>query len=169
MDPRVVPLAEIFRLNTRLLHHCLDGLTEAQGRARPIAAGNSASFIAAHVADTRFAIAAWLGAPLANPLAPALADARGIDDVRELPPLAVILAAWDAASVVIEARLAALSTEALDGPAPQRFPAGGPTLLGGLAFLAQHDSYHVGQLALLRKAAGLPAMRYTAPPPFAAG
>jgi hypothetical protein len=37
---------------------------------------------------------------------------------------------------------------------------GDRTLLGALAFLAQHESYHVGQLALLRKYAGLPAMRY---------
>ena len=169
MDPRLAPLAEIFRLNTRLLHNCLDGLTEAQARARPVADANSAAFVAAHVADSRFAIAAWLGVSLANPLSAALAGARGIDEVRELPALAEILAAWDAASRTIEARLAALTPAELDAPAPQRFPAGGPTLLGALAFLAQHDSYHVGQLALLRKAAGLPAMRYAERPAPAAG
>ncbi|HEX7240446.1 MAG TPA: DinB family protein [Longimicrobiaceae bacterium] len=163
------PLAEIYRLNTRLLHNCLDGLTEEQGQARPVAAANSAAFVAAHLADTRFAIAAWLGAPRANPLAAALADARGIDDVRDLPTLAEIRAAWDAASRVVEERLAALTASELDAPAPERFPAGGPTLLGALAFLAQHDSYHVGQLALLRKAAGLPAMRYAERPSGNAG
>ena len=34
------------------------------------------------------------------------------------------------------------------------------TRLGALTFLVQHDSYHIGQLALLRKPAGLPAMSY---------
>jgi uncharacterized damage-inducible protein DinB len=29
-----------------------------------------------------------------------------------------------------------------------------------LAFFVQHDSYHIGQLALLRKHVGLPAMQY---------
>ena len=33
-------------------------------------------------------------------------------------------------------------------------------VLGAVAFLLQHDSYHVGQLALLRKHFGLGAMRY---------
>ena len=165
MDPRARPIADIFRLNTRLLHNCLDGLTEEQARARPVADANSAAFIAAHVADTRFAIAAWLGADVANPLAASLADARSIDEVIELPALTEIRAAWDAASAAIEARLTTLTEAELDAPAPQRFPAGEPTLLGALAFLAQHDSYHVGQLALLRKAAGLPAMRYAAPTP----
>ena len=162
MDPRVVPLAEIYRLNTRLFHNCLIDVTEQQAGVRPTAATNSIAFIAAHVADTRFAIAGWLGAPLANPLADALGDARTIDDVRALPTLLEIRAAWDRASETIAARLTAMTATELDGPSPERFPAGGPTLLGALAFLAQHDSYHVGQLALLRKHAGLPAMRYSA-------
>jgi uncharacterized damage-inducible protein DinB len=167
MDPRVAPLAEIFRLNTWLFHNCLAGMSAAQAEARLDDRTNSAAFIAAHVADTRFATAAWLGAPLENPLAAALEGARGITDVATLPPLDVIVRAWDDASATIAARLEELPEEALDGPSPQRFPGASPSLLGALAFLAQHDSYHVGQLALLRKAAGLPAMRYAEPRPGA--
>lgn len=163
MDPRVAPLAEIFRLNGWLFHNCLAGMSTAQAEARFDERTNSAAFVAAHVADTRFAIAAWLGASLVNPLAPALVNARGIADVTTLPSLAVIARAWDEASAAIMSRLAYLPAEVLDGPSPERFPGASPTLLGALAFLAQHDSYHVGQLALLRKAAGLPAMRYAEP------
>jgi hypothetical protein len=75
-----------------------------------------------------------------------------------------VSATWDAASEAIADRLAAASAAELDRPAPHRFPVGGATLLGALGFLAQHDSYHVGQLALLRKLAGLPGMKYAAPP-----
>ena len=160
MDPRLFPIAEIYRLNTRLFHNCLDGLPDAQARARPSGTTNSAAFVAAHVTDTRFSIAAWLGRPLENPLAQALEGASGIDDVGALPALEVIRLAWDEASGVIAARLDELTDAELSAPSPARFPTGGPTLLGALAFLAQHDSYHVGQLALLRKFAGLPAMRY---------
>ena len=32
-----------------------------------------------------------------------------------------------------------------------------------LTFMVQHDSYHLGQLSLLRKLAGLPGMSYTDP------
>ena len=35
------------------------------------------------------------------------------------------------------------------------------TTLGMLTFLVQHDSYHIGQLSLLRKYAGMPAMQYS--------
>lgn len=160
MDPRVFPVAEIFRLNTWLFHNCLEGLTEAQGRARPDAGTNSAAFVAAHVCESRVAIAGWLGATVENPWAAALKDAKGIDDVAELPALADVRATWDAASAAIAARLEAATAEQLDAPGPHRFPVGGATLLGALAFLAQHDSYHVGQLALLRRQQGLPAMSY---------
>ena len=59
--------------------------------------------------------------------------------------------------------LAALETvdaATLKGPPPFRFSIADATLLGGIAFLTQHDSYHIGQLALLRKHWGLGAMSY---------
>jgi hypothetical protein len=43
---------------------------------------------------------------------------------------------------------------------PFPLPISDPTALSLLTFFVQHDSYHVGQLALLRKHAGLPAMQY---------
>lgn len=130
MDPRVFPLAEIYRLNTWLFHNCLAGFSDEQGQLRPSEATNNAAFIAAHVADTRFTIAAWLGAELENPLAAALKEAKGIADVATLPSLTETRAAWDSASTTIAARLEALTAAELDGPSPARFPAGGATLLG---------------------------------------
>ena len=35
------------------------------------------------------------------------------------------------------------------------------SVLGLFGFMVQHDSYHLGQLSLLRKYAGLPAMSYS--------
>jgi uncharacterized damage-inducible protein DinB len=35
-----------------------------------------------------------------------------------------------------------------------------PSRLGMIAFLTQHDSYHLGQLAFLRRQLGRPAMAY---------
>jgi hypothetical protein len=42
-----------------------------------------------------------------------------------------------------------------------RFPLGDSTELGLMAFLVQHDSYHIGQLGFLRRQLGKPAMAYT--------
>ena len=65
-----------------------------------------------------------------------------------------------AVSSAIDARLEEITAEELSAPSERGFPGVERTRLGVLTFLVQHDSYHVGQLALLRKPAGLPAMSY---------
>ena len=57
----------------------------------------------------------------------------------------------------LAATLAGAPAELLNESSPQRFPIADSTRLGAIAFLAQHESYHVGQLALLaRQANGSP-------------
>jgi uncharacterized damage-inducible protein DinB len=160
MDARVVALAEVLRLNTKLFRNCLDGLTDEQAAVRPSPGTNSAAFIAAHLADSRYMILKVIGDARPSPLGSYLKGAKGIDDVKQCPPLAETLAAWTAASHAIRDRLAALTADELDASLTTRLPAV-QTVLGVLAFLVQHDSYHIGQLSLLRKYVGLPAMAYT--------
>jgi uncharacterized damage-inducible protein DinB len=160
MDPRVAPLADILRLNTRLFRNCLDGLTEETAALRPSAQTNSAAFVAAHVADARFLILRVVGQDRRSPLAARLGGARTIADVKQMPSLAEIREAWTAGSHALRDALEGLAPAALDGPSAAAFPPA-QTMLGALTFLVQHDSYHIGQLALLRKHAGLPAMQYT--------
>lgn len=57
--------------------------------------------------------------------------------------------------------LPALAAEELSEPNVHRFPMGDSTCLSFIAFLTQHDSYHVGQAAFLRRQIGKPAMVYT--------
>ena len=164
MDPRVQPLAAILRLNTRLLVNCLDGLSEEDARGAPVPGVNSAAFVAAHLVDARHGLLALLGRPQQNPLAAALANARGMADVEVLPRLGELVSAWRSVGLALDACLADLEPSALDEPAPRSFPIDDRSMLGVVAFLAQHDSHHVGQVALLRRALGYPAMRYSAPP-----
>jgi uncharacterized damage-inducible protein DinB len=161
MHPGVAPLAAIFELNTDLLLNCLDGLTDEEVQQRVHGAGNSLAFLIAHLTDTRHFIAARLKRPLPNPLTPLLADAKGIDDIRGWPPTDELRAAWLAISRHLAAVLPQLSEEELSVPNMHRFPLGDSTRLGFLTFLAQHDSYHVGQAGFVRRQIGKPAMAYT--------
>ena len=160
MDTSIRPLAAILRLNQRLMINCLDGLDDEAAQRRHASGVNSASFSAAHVTDSRFFILRTLGGSLDNPLSASLDKAKSIDDITEWPALNTIRAAWNAASGAIDARLEALTAEELAAPSERGFPGVERTRLGVLTFLVQHDTYHIGQLALLRKAAGLPAMSY---------
>ena len=162
MDPRVVPLTDILRLNTKLFRNCLEGVTDEQAAMRPSASTNSATFVAAHVAEARFYILKILGAEQSSPLATYLEGVRGIDDWKKSPSLAEIQRAWTTASHALRDRLDRMTAAELDAPiaCPFPLPISNPTPLSLLTFFVQHDSYHIGQLALLRKHAGLPAMQY---------
>jgi uncharacterized damage-inducible protein DinB len=160
MDTSIRPLAAILRLNQRLMINCLDGLDDEAAQRRHASGVNSASFIAAHVTDSRFFILRTLGGLLDNPLSASLDKAKSIDDITDWPTLDIIRAAWNAVSTAIDERLEALTGEELAAPSERGFPGVERTRLGVLTFLVQHDTYHIGQLALLRKPAGLPPMSY---------
>ncbi|HKU61851.1 MAG TPA: DinB family protein [Gemmatimonadales bacterium] len=160
MDLRVAPLAAIFELNTDLLLNCLDGLSQDEAQRRLDGGGNSIIFLAAHLADTRHFLLGRLGHPLANPLSRYLADARRIEDIGEWPTLEELRRGWLGVSGQLAEVLAELESGALDRTGTHRFPVGDSSPLGMLAFLAQHDSYHVGQAAFIRRQLGKPAMTY---------
>jgi uncharacterized damage-inducible protein DinB len=161
MEAVVAPLAGILELNTDLLLNCLKDVSDAEARQRLAAGGNSLLFLAAHLTDSRHFLAARLDRPLHNPVAPFLEKARGIADVTAWPPVADVRAAWQAVSAHLLAALDALTAGELATPDAHRFPVSDTSRLGMIAFLAQHDSYHIGQLAFLRRQLGRPPMAYT--------
>jgi uncharacterized damage-inducible protein DinB len=75
-----------------------------------------------------------------------------------------MIAAWEAISAHLAVIVERLDTPALAAPVRRTLPGGDGTLLGSLAFLVQHDSYHLGQVGLLRRQLGLPAMSYAIAP-----
>jgi uncharacterized damage-inducible protein DinB len=161
MDPRVAPLIEMLDLNTRLFRNCLAGLADPEARERPSDRTNSAAFVAAHLADSRYYILSLLGGTQTSPLQGATGGFNDIAKVATYPPIMEILAAWSGVTVLLDKRLKTMTTAELDAPLDPGFPLENRSLLGVLTFMVQHDSYHLGQLGLLRKYAGLPAMSYT--------
>lgn len=163
MTDALQPIAHLFDLNTRLFRNCLDGVTDAQALRRPNAHTNHLAFVALHLVDARHFLLRALGADLQDPFDGRFADARRLEDIDDFPSLDDLVSTWDVLADLLEAALDQLTREDLMGPAPQRFPIGDPTVLGEIAFLAQHEAYHIGQMALIRKYLGLPAMRYGRP------
>lgn len=165
MQPVLVPLAEIFSLDTDLLLNSIAGVSEAHAADRVLPGTNSLAFLVAHAIDARHFVATLLGRPAPNPLGEQLKDATGIDDVGALPPLSELRQLWLDASRNLEAALEGATAEGLGARSEQKFPVGDESILGAVTFLAQHEAHHVGQVALLRKGLGYPAMRYTRPAP----
>ncbi len=156
----LAPLGDLFSLNTKLFRNALAELDEVDATARPNGHSNNVSFIAGHLVETRAWMARYLGAETAAPFGGVLEHATSIDHIPELPKLADVRLAWDEVSRTVAGRLSTLSDTELGAPSVQQFPGVANTVLGGIAFLVQHESYHVGQLAFLRKYLGRPPMSY---------
>jgi uncharacterized damage-inducible protein DinB len=150
----------LYRLNSDLLLNCLDGVADEEAQTRLEAGGNSITFLASHLTDSRHFLCARLECPLVNPLARYLADVRSIADIREWPTLEEIRSAWLAVSGHLQGVLAELTAEGLSQSNVHRFPVEDTSRLGMIAFLLQHDSYHLGQVAFLRRQLGKPPMSY---------
>jgi uncharacterized damage-inducible protein DinB len=161
MNPSVEPLKRTLDLNSRLLLNALEGIDEETARRRPNESTNHVAFLACHLVDARYYLARILGLASESPFKEILDEAKGIDDVKEFPTLNEIRAAWQAVSRELSEHVGGLDAAALEKPAPYDFPIeGGKTTLGCLTFLIQHDSYHLGQIALLRRLLGLEPMSY---------
>jgi uncharacterized damage-inducible protein DinB len=156
-DSRVGPLVSLLRLNARLFRECLDGVEPGEAERRFGEGGNGIGFIALHVVDARYHLARALGQEVGTPF-PGYEEARSADDVERLPAPEALLEAWDRVGPILVAALQRLSPERADGSAPTHFPIDDPSLLGMAAFLIQHESYHIGQLALLRRQLGHPSI-----------
>jgi uncharacterized damage-inducible protein DinB len=164
MEPKVAPLAALYDLNTDLLLNCLDGLSDAEAQRRLAAGGNSVTFLAGHLIDSRHFLVSRLGRPLPNPVAHYLADVRSIEEIRESPSLDEIRLAWTAVSAHLQEVLGELGAAELEQPNVHRFPLDDSSRLGLIAYLVQHDSYHLGQVAFLRRQLGKPPMSYARHP-----
>jgi len=154
------PLVEMARLNHRLFLNCLRGLDDAPARKRPSDGVNSIAFIALHVVDARYFLVRQMGGRAESPFAALLKDVNRVADLRACPSVEAIRQAWCAVEGRLERRFAAMPRERLARRSTVRFPVGDPTVLGSIAFLLQHESYHVGQLGMLRKYLGLGPMGY---------
>jgi len=79
--------------------------------------------------------------------------ARGASVNAELsyPDVAEIVALWDSVTDKLMTRLGVLGEDELSQPAPFSVPTGDKTMRGAIIFLNFHETYHLGQMAYLRK------------------
>jgi uncharacterized damage-inducible protein DinB len=152
-------LAAVLRLNTRLFERCLDGLSDAESEER-VGSGNSMGFIALHVVDARHYLTRLLGQSVDDPF-PEFADVRSSQEIDRLPPLDTLLASWRDISPRVVAALESLTPEQARAEASSGFPIDDPSVLGTAAFLVQHESYHIGQLSILRRQLGHPSLAWS--------
>jgi hypothetical protein len=147
----LIPLAAMLELNGRLYRRSLSGVTREHAEARPSPETGHMAFIACHLLDARHFLARYLGLTLENPFGELFDAAAGIEEIAEYPALTEIVAEWSRIEEAILTRLSSLTEGEVRAASTERFPIDDQSVCGGIAFLVQHEAYHVGQLGLLRK------------------
>jgi uncharacterized damage-inducible protein DinB len=130
------------------LREILAGVTAAQAAARPIAAAHSIWELVNH-------ITAWEGIVLRRMGGEAV---KNVSSEIDWPPVGEKSeAAWQQALAALEAsnhRLCDAIAKLPDKRLRERVPGKQDSFYGELHGIVQHDLYHAGQIALLKKALG---------------
>jgi hypothetical protein len=154
-------LESIFNLNTRLFNNTLTGVTEDQSEERISGHSNSFKWIATHTVWARYNILTFLGKPAQNPYPVLFEGFKPYDAADKYPSLEEIKTEWKKASELLKEALSSISEETLAVDSPLKNPTGDHSNGGTIAFLAQHESYDIGQLGFLKKYLTREAMSYS--------
>jgi len=136
----------------------LEGISHAESLTQPAPAGNCLNWVAGHIVATRMGTLELLGENTLWEDHWRERYRRGSDAVRDggdAADIAEIVRAFGASQDPLMQALPGLKPDRLDAPAPYS-PGNDPdetvgSLLAGLAF---HESYHCGQLGVLRRLLG---------------
>ncbi len=150
----------ILNMNERLFLNALAGVTEDQAKERISGHNNPLIWIATHTVWARYNMAMLLGKPGNNPYNGMFENFKPFEDSMNLPSLESVKTEWKKASDLLKEALSSVTEEHLAADTPFKSPIGDFTIGGTIAFLAQHESYDIGQAALLKKFFTREAMSY---------
>jgi len=150
-SPAVYPSCLIFNLNHRLLVNCLEGITEEQATTRISESSNSLIWMATHIVWARFNTIKLLGGNPDNPYNGLFEKFKPFDPADTYPTLSAVKAEWDKATELLKKALQHVTEGHLATPPPFTPPTGDNSIGGAIIFLSQHESFHIGQMAFLKK------------------
>jgi len=160
-------LSKQFALHTRLFNNVLEDIEDNKGLERVSEEVNHLQWIAGHLTNSRYNFAPMLGINASFPYKDLYTDGtkpppnnRAIDASIKYPSLTEIKKYWNDLGNAFAEKTAAMKDEQINSGIPFAVPIGGNTVLDLLAFLASHESYHIGQMSIIRKHLGKGAMSY---------
>jgi uncharacterized damage-inducible protein DinB len=149
-------LGRRYAFNERVLAAASEGFSDADwARAPGPHGGNCAHWLLAHLVRTRRELLRALGEEAAREAWEG-GYGRGSASVlhAETPAPAALAGEFARQGARLAERLATLSPEHADRPFLYPLPDGGRSLADGAHFLYFHETYHLGQIGLLRRIAG---------------
>jgi len=150
-------LAQRFAFNEGFLDKLTAGFTEADWLRRHGEA-NSAQWLLGHLTATRGEAARLIGAQLpVEPWDPHFGLGRKPSAASDDVAPALLREAFRIRGAALRERLVTITPDQAASDF-REFPWGTKDLSGGMHFLHFHESYHLGQIGLIRRIAGLPGL-----------
>jgi uncharacterized damage-inducible protein DinB len=158
MLPELVSTATTFAFNGRSLSGLVKDFTEEDWAVQD-ACGHSPRWIVGHLATYRHRVLELMGLPSpAAPWAGAFARGTATADVPAEVDMKEVISAFRVAQAQMADRWDGLTQDDLSKTTGRKMPDGSEDIGGAIRFLAWHETYHLGQLGLLRRLAGRPGL-----------
>lgn len=157
--PDVAHRRTLFFVIHRTVRRNLEGVSHEESLLSPEPFGNNANWVLGHLVDSAEGVLDLLGQPRvldSGALARYRRGTEPLTDAAEALPLERLLEAWDEASKRINVGLKSIPEVRIDAPVPAELAWMGSTIGAAVAFVSFHQSYHAGQLGLLRRLLGKP-------------
>jgi len=159
MNSALKPVVSILTVNSILLVNSLKDVSEELSLKRPNKKTNSMMFVLLHTLDARFFMLKELGVKTQNPFGEYMDWSNTIDDIKKYPKLTRVINEWKKTDEVLAKKINRLTAKQIDKETNMNFP-GGKKIINMITFLAEHEAYHVGQLAFIRKFLGMKAVTF---------
>jgi uncharacterized damage-inducible protein DinB len=152
MDARIALHAQLLDANVHLARKAVAGLSDEELWRRPGERSNSVGWLLGHIVATRYGMVALLGGNMEKPSwTAAFQRGQTYDRPTDGPGIDELVEALGRTGAAIRDTLEKASDEQLSAVSPFKFPIPDDTVRGAVAFFGFHETYHVGQLAYLRK------------------
>jgi uncharacterized protein YndB with AHSA1/START domain len=152
--PALAPIALMLKLNAGLIKSSLEGIADPDLWQRPTPRNNPMLWVFGHIVATRAKLLGALGDPLDTGWGDLFNRGATLQDDARYPARQEIERVHRDVSERLKTVFAAFTDADLARPAPALGLPGVKTVADQLAFFAFHESYHVGQLAYIRKSLG---------------
>jgi uncharacterized damage-inducible protein DinB len=146
-------LSKLYSLNVMVIEKNLKGITPEESLFQPQQAGNCVNWVLGHIIATRNQAMKLIGEkPIWSEIeaAPYIRGSKPLTDRSKALPLEKMLTDLKASQDTLLKTLLRMSPEEWEAPVEEN------TVYEQLAILQFHETYHAGQLGLLRRLLGKP-------------
>ncbi len=148
-------------LQTRLFNNVTEGLSDTEANTRNSDNINNIKWVMGHMLDTRLGtMSKFADLPVDGSYRARFGRGAILDLHAVYPSVDEIRARWNEVSLALSEAISKIPEAVFASKSPVQAPIADDTILGLFAFLLSHESYHLGQLGILRKLAGKDAMSF---------